>query len=110
MTPKKFDSVHQTVSPCERVGSGDETIFEVFRSLGYFYWTRKLYFLERFYVLPNIYPIFHHIHFLTQANKAKVLYGIPRDPDVAAALAELEEEENEGNAEDEKPKVCCECD
>ena len=38
------------------------------------------------------------------------MYGIPRDPDVAAALAELEEEENEGNAEDEKPKVCCECD
>ena len=53
------------------------------------------------YVLPYL---------LTQANKAKVLYGIPRDPDVAAALAELEEEENEGNAEDEKPKVCCECD
>ena len=48
--------------------------------------------------------------FLTQANKAKVLYGIPRDPDVAAALAELEEEENEGNAEDEKPKVGCDCD
>ena len=70
-------------------------------------WTRKLYFLERFYVPPNIYPIFT---FLTQANKAKVMYGIPRDPDVAAALAELEEEENEGNAEDEKPKVCCECD
>ena len=23
--PKKFDLVHQTVSPCERVGSGDET-------------------------------------------------------------------------------------
>ena len=39
------------------------------------------------------------------ANKAKVLYGIPRDPDVAAALAELEDEENESNAEDEKPKV-----
>ena len=23
--PKKFDWVHQTVSPCERVGCGDET-------------------------------------------------------------------------------------
>ena len=23
--PKKFDSVHQVVSPCETVGSGDET-------------------------------------------------------------------------------------
>ena len=23
--PKKFDLVHQTVSPCERVGSGDKT-------------------------------------------------------------------------------------
>ena len=23
--PKRFDLVHQTVSPCERVGSGDET-------------------------------------------------------------------------------------
>jgi len=41
----------------------------------------------------------------SKANKAKVLYGIPRDPDVAAALAELEDEENESNAEDEKPKV-----
>lgn len=40
----------------------------------------------------------------SKANKAKVLYGIPRDPDVAAALAELEDEENESNAEDEKPK------
>ena len=26
LKPKKFDLVHQTVSPCERVGSGDETI------------------------------------------------------------------------------------
>ena len=23
--PKKFDSVHQIISPCEMVGSGDET-------------------------------------------------------------------------------------
>ena len=23
--PKKFDLIHQTVSPCERVGCGDET-------------------------------------------------------------------------------------
>lgn len=35
-------------------------------------------------------------------NKTKVLHGIPRDPDVAAVLAELEMEE-EGNTE---PKVC----
>lgn len=38
------------------------------------------------------------------ANKSKVLYGIPRDPDLAVALTQLEEEENE-NMEDEKPKV-----
>ena len=25
--PKKFDLVQQTVSPCERVGSGDETTY-----------------------------------------------------------------------------------
>ena len=47
------------------------------------------------------------------ANKAKVLYGIPCDPDVLTALAELEEEENEVGMEEEKPKVgnkrknCC---
>jgi len=45
------------------------------------------------------------LYLTNTANKAKVLYGIPRDPDVAAALAELEDEENESNAEDEKPKV-----
>ena len=39
------------------------------------------------------------------ANKSKVLWGIPRDPDIVAALQELEEEENEMVAEDEKPKV-----
>ena len=38
------------------------------------------------------------------ANKSKVLYGIPRDPDLAVALTQLEEEENE-NMDDEKPKV-----
>eukprot|EP00731_Ephydatia_muelleri_P020077 Em0012g902a len=38
------------------------------------------------------------------ANKAKILYGIPKDPDIIAALAELEEEENEVVAEDDKPK------
>ena len=39
-------------------------------------------------------------------NKSKVLYGIPRDPDVLAALAQLEKEEIEAAAnEDEKPKV-----
>ena len=36
-------------------------------------------------------------------NKTKVLYGIPRDPDVAAALAEMEEAETAG--EEERPKV-----
>ena len=39
------------------------------------------------------------------ANKSKVLWGIPRDPDIVAALQELEDEENEMMAEDEKPKV-----
>ena len=39
------------------------------------------------------------------ANKGKVLHGIPRDPDLAAALVQMEEEENENMAEDEKPKV-----
>ncbi len=43
------------------------------------------------------------------ANKVKVLYGIPRDPDVTTALAQLEEEENDGQADDEKPKVCVKC-
>ena len=42
---------------------------------------------------------------LSPANKAKVLYGIPRDPDMALALAQLEEEESENAAEDDKPKV-----
>ena len=77
----------------------------------------KLYFPEKSCVLPkrlesrlDFVPWASSFTFLTQANKAKVLYGIPRDPDVAAALAELEEEENEGNAEDEKPKVGCDCD
>ena len=39
------------------------------------------------------------------ANKAKILYGIPRDPDLTLALAQMEEEENEKSTEDEKPKV-----
>ena len=42
---------------------------------------------------------------LSAANKGKVLYGIPRDPDLAAALAQLEEEESEVNADEDKPKV-----
>lgn len=42
---------------------------------------------------------------LLPVNKAKVLHGLPRDPDLAAALAELEEEENENSTEEEKPKV-----
>ena len=45
--------------------------------------------------------ILTHTH---TANKSKVLYGIPRDPDLAVALTQLEEEENE-NMDDEKPKV-----
>ena len=80
-------------------------------------WTRKAIFSRKSCVLPkrlesrlDFVPWASSFTFLTQANKAKVLYGIPRDPDVAAALAELEEEENEGNAEDEKPKVGCDCD
>ena len=36
-----------------------------------------------------------------------MLWGIPRDPDIVAALQELEEEENEMGADDEKPKVHC---
>ena len=39
------------------------------------------------------------------ANKSKVLWGVPRDPDLVTALQELEEEESEMGAEDEKPKV-----
>jgi len=35
-----------------------------------------------------------------------VLYGIPRDPDLSAALAQLEEEEQDNSSEgDDKPKV-----
>lgn len=37
------------------------------------------------------------------ANKVKLLLGIPRDPDLAQYLTQMEEE-NENN-EDEKPKV-----
>ena len=39
------------------------------------------------------------------ANKSKVFWGIPRDPDLVAALQELEEEESEMVGDDEKPKV-----
>ncbi len=38
------------------------------------------------------------------ANKAKLLLGILRDPDLAQYVTQMEEEENENN-EDEKPKV-----
>ena len=41
---------------------------------------------------------------VSAANKAKVLYGIAKDPEVAAQLAEMEEEREEGQEED-KPKV-----
>ena len=37
----------------------------------------------------------------SSVNKTKVLHGIPRDPDIAAALAELEMEEEANN----EPKV-----
>lgn len=47
----------------------------------------------------------HIIHYTT-VNKTKVLYGIPRDPDITAALAELEKEEADAANEDDKPKVC----
>jgi transcription initiation factor TFIID subunit 5 len=40
----------------------------------------------------------------TKANKSKVFWGIPRDPDLVAALQELEEEESEMVGDDEKPK------
>ena len=39
------------------------------------------------------------------ANKSKVFWGIPRDPDLVAALQELEDEESEMVGDDEKPKV-----
>ena len=45
--------------------------------------------------------LFHNIF---SANKAKLLLGIPRDPDLALYVTQMEEEENENN-EDEKPKV-----
>ena len=41
------------------------------------------------------------------ANKSKVLYGVPRDPIMATAIAQLEEEELESIPDDERPKVCC---
>ena len=53
-----------------------------------------------FYGIPPPLPL------MSPANKAKVLHGIPRDPDMALALAQMEEEESENAAEDEKPKVC----
>ena len=58
------------------------------------------------YLFTSMYTCVHTcIHTWTCiANKAKVLYGMPRDPDVAAALAELEEEADAA-MDDEKPKV-----
>ena len=58
------------------------------------------------YLFTSMYTCVHtYIHTWTCiANKAKVLYGMPRDPDVAAALAELEEEADAA-MDDEKPKV-----
>lgn len=38
------------------------------------------------------------------ANKSKLLYGVPRDPIMATALAQLEEEEMESLPDDERPK------
>ena len=49
-------------------------------------------------------------HFtLFTANKSKVLYGVPRDPIMATALAQLEEEEMESLPDDERPKVLSHC-
>lgn len=39
------------------------------------------------------------------ANKSKVLHGVPRDPIMATALTQLEEEEMENLPDDERPKV-----
>ena len=39
------------------------------------------------------------------ANKSKVLHGVPRDPIMATALTQLEEEEMESLPDDERPKV-----
>ena len=39
------------------------------------------------------------------ANKSKVLYGVPRDPIMATALSQLEEEEMDNLPDDERPKV-----
>ena len=38
-------------------------------------------------------------------NKTKVMYGIPRDPDVAAVLQQMEIEEADSNTFEDKPKV-----
>lgn len=43
--------------------------------------------------------------YIPAANKAKILYGMPRDPDLALALVQMEEEESENNGDEEKPKV-----
>ena len=45
-------------------------------------------------------------HGIIIANKGKVLYGVPRDPVMATAIAQLEEEELESTPDDERPKVC----
>ena len=51
-----------------------------------------------------------HIANTHAVNKTKVLYGLPRDPELVAALVQLqEEEENENSIEDEKPKVSHHC-
>lgn len=42
---------------------------------------------------------------LLLANKSKVLHGVPRDPIMATALTQLEEEEMENLPDDERPKV-----
>ena len=39
------------------------------------------------------------------ANKSKVLHGVPRDPIMATALTQLEEEEMDSLPDDERPKV-----
>ena len=44
-------------------------------------------------------------HVMSIANKSKVLHGVPRDPIMATALTQLEEEEMDSLPDDERPKV-----
>lgn len=44
-------------------------------------------------------------YLLILVNKSKVLYGIPRDTDTLATMAQLEKEEIEAANDEDKPKV-----